>query len=86
MLQLEVLIVELATIDGLTTSSVTTGEVATLAHEVGDDSVESTSLEVQGLARLAPTLLTSAQGPEVLGSPGDYIGVELHGKKKTKIR
>ena len=41
MLQLEVLILELVAIDGLATSAIVVGEVTTLAHELGDDAVES---------------------------------------------
>ncbi len=41
MLQLEVLILKLVAIDGLATSAVVVGEVTTLAHELGDDAVES---------------------------------------------
>ena len=41
MLQLKVLILKLVAIDGLSTSAVVVGEIATLAHELGDDSVES---------------------------------------------
>ena len=40
-LQLEVLIGELFAIDGLATSAVAVGEVASLDHEVLDDTVES---------------------------------------------
>lgn len=40
MLQLEVLIFKLVAVDGLSAGSVVVGEVATLAHELGDDAVE----------------------------------------------
>ena len=42
----EVLIGELSSIDGLTTGTVSDGEVTTLGHESRDDSVPDTSLEV----------------------------------------
>ena len=45
-------------IHALTTSTISLGEVTTLAHEVGDDSVEYTALVVEGLARQSSTLLT----------------------------
>lgn len=40
-LDLEVLIGELLSVDGLATSAVVAGEVTTLKHEVGDHAVES---------------------------------------------
>lgn len=44
------------------------GEVTTLKHELGDDTVEGSTLEVEGLAATAGTLLTSAESAEVLSS------------------
>jgi hypothetical protein len=46
---------------------VATGEVTTLKHELGDDTVEGGALVVEGLARAAGSLLTSAESAEVLG-------------------
>ena len=60
-LQGEVLIFELITIDGLSSSTVSSSEVSTLAHEVGDHTVEGGALE-------AVPLLTGAQSAEVLTS------------------
>jgi len=70
-LQLEVLILEFVSVNRLSTSSVVVGEVATLAHEVGDDTVE-------GGALVAETLLAGAKGTEVFGSLGDNISPQLH--------
>lgn len=42
----------------------------TLAHEVGNDTVEARSLE-------AESLLASAQGTEVLSGLGDHVGAQL---------
>ena len=50
MLDGEVLIVELVAIDGLTSSTVAGSEIATLSHELGDDSVEGRSLVVERLS------------------------------------
>jgi hypothetical protein len=69
-LQVEVLISELLTVDGLATSAVTTGEVTTLEHEVRDDSVE-------GRALVTEALLASAESAEVLGGLGDDVIVEV---------
>ena len=66
----KVLVGELGAIDGLSTSAVLVGEVTTLSHEVSDDSVEGASLVGEGLTHLANTLLTSAEGAEVLSSLG----------------
>ncbi len=57
--QLEVLIWELATIDGHATSTVALGEVTTLQHEVWNDTVEDGALEPQ--VGGSSTLLTSAE-------------------------
>merc|ERR1719321_298907 len=77
-LQLKVLIRKLRAIDGLATSSVPSCEVATLAHELCDHTVERRALEVQRLSGLARTLLTGAQSPEVLSCFRDHISPELH--------
>lgn len=77
-LHLEVLIVELAAVDGFATSAVALGEVTSLNHELGNDTVEATALVVEGLASLAKTFLASAKSTEVLSSLGD-----LKKKKQT---
>jgi len=66
----EVLVSEFFAVDGLATSAVSAGEVATLGHEASDNAVESASLEVEGLALLAHALLASAESAEVLGGLG----------------
>ena len=69
-LLLEVLILEFLAVDGLAASAIFVGEVTTLGHEVIDDSVEGASL-------VAKAFLASAELPEVLGSLGDDIVIEL---------
>ena len=76
-LVLEVLIIELSTIDTLTASTVSFGEIATLSHEIWNDSVEFAALEVEGLALFADTLLTSAESSEVFSCLRD-ISVEVY--------
>jgi len=71
-LQLEVFVSKLLSVDGLASSAVVVGEVASLAHEVGDDTVESASLVTE-------SLFAGAKGPEVLSSLGDDVITELHG-------
>ena len=55
---------------GCTVLTVTTGEVTTLEHEVGDDTVE-------GRALVAETVFTSGELTEVLRGPRDNIVEEL---------
>jgi hypothetical protein len=74
----EGLVGELDAVDGLTASAVTAGKIATLAHELRNDAVESAVLVVQRSTELALALLTSAQRAEVLGSLWDDVLEELH--------
>lgn len=74
MLQLEVLILKLVAINGLSTSAIVVGEITTLAHELGNDTVESGAL-------VAETAFASAQSTEVFSSARHNIGTELHGNK-----
>jgi hypothetical protein len=82
-LELEVLIGELVAIDRLATSAITAGEVATLAHELRNDTVELGALVVQWLAALAHALLAGAQSTEVLGSAWNNIVEELRAHTHT---
>jgi len=77
-LQLEVLISELLTVDGLATSAVAASEITTLAHEVVDDTMEGGALEVEGLAGSAGALLAGAEASEILGGLGNDVGAESH--------
>ena len=49
---------------------VATGEVTTLEHELGDNTVERRAL-------VAEALLTGAESTEVLGSLGDFVIEEV---------
>lgn len=69
-LQGEVLVSELVAVDGLATGTVVVGKVSTLAHEVGDDAVESGALVTE-------TFLASTQGAEVLHRLGHYVIPQL---------
>mmetsp|Transcript_78808 Transcript_78808/g.234871 ORF Transcript_78808/g.234871 Transcript_78808/m.234871 type:complete len:283 (+) Transcript_78808:289-1137(+) len=75
--QPEVLVPEGAAIDGLTTSAVSPREVAPLAHEAGDDSVELGALVVQRLPRAPPAALARAEAPEVLDRARHDVREEL---------
>ena len=65
-LELEVLVGEGLAVDGLATSTVVSGEVTTLEHELGDDTVE-------GRVGVAEALLTGAESAEVLGCLGNVV-------------
>eukprot|EP00352_Strombidinopsis_acuminata_P006839 CAMPEP_0176368278 /NCGR_PEP_ID=MMETSP0126-20121128/22484_1 /TAXON_ID=141414 ORGANISM="Strombidinopsis acuminatum, Strain SPMC142" /NCGR_SAMPLE_ID=MMETSP0126 /ASSEMBLY_ACC=CAM_ASM_000229 /LENGTH=147 /DNA_ID=CAMNT_0017726467 /DNA_START=235 /DNA_END=675 /DNA_ORIENTATION=+ len=80
----EVLVSEFLTVDGLTTGTVAAGEVTTLGHETLDDTMEFASLEVEGLALLTNTLLTSAESSEVFGGLGGVF-VELDGNTSSSL-
>ena len=56
-LQLEVLVGKLGAVDGLASGSVVVGEVATLAHEPGNDPVENNIKKKQSLHTAARMLL-----------------------------
>merc|ERR1719264_1897705 len=75
----EILVRKLVTVDGFAAGAVSPREVAALAHEVDDDPVERAALEVQGLPRLARALLARAQAPEVLRGLGGNVRPQLHG-------
>ena len=72
----EVLICELISVDALAASSVSSSEIASLAHEVGNDAVEAAAAVVQRSAGLAHAVLTRAQLSEVIRSAGS-LGVQL---------
>lgn len=69
-LELEVLVSELLSVDGLSSGSVVFSEVAALEHELGDDSVEAGSL-------VAELVDSGAELSEVPGSLGDDIIVKF---------
>ena len=69
----EVLILELPAVDGLTASAIVLCEVATLCHEVPDDTVELAALEVQWLSREAHTGGAIGQRGEILDSLGNGV-------------
>mmetsp|Transcript_18988 Transcript_18988/g.34278 ORF Transcript_18988/g.34278 Transcript_18988/m.34278 type:complete len:260 (+) Transcript_18988:210-989(+) len=72
----EVFILELLAVDGLATGAITIGEVAALAHELGDDTVEGAILVVERLARLAIALVSGTQRAEVFGCLGHLVAIQ----------
>lgn len=75
----QVLIGELGSVDGFSSSSVTGGEVTSLAHKLWDHTVEGGPFEVQWLSHLSHTLFTSAQSSEVSSGLRNDIIVQLEG-------
>lgn len=71
-LQLEVLIGKLVAIDGLATGTVSSSEISSLQHELGDDAMEGTSLVGELLG-----VVTDTEGTEVFGGLGNDVGIEL---------
>jgi len=71
MLELEVFVLELCAVDTFAPSSIVVREVSALAHEIWNDSVETTVFETK-------SLLVSAKLPEILGRLGHYVRSELH--------
>ena len=69
MREFKILIFESATIYTFASSSISFVEISSLNHEVSDDTME-------GGVLVAKTLVTSAKGPEVLGSLGDIVPKE----------
>jgi len=77
MLQWEAFIFKLGSIDRFASSAVVVGEVTSLAHEVGDNTVEDAVL-------VSKSLLSGAQGTEILGGLRYNIGPQL--RRETCIR
>jgi len=71
MLQPKVLICKLFPVDTFSTSSIVSGEISTLAHELSNNTVEGGPL-------VAKTFLTCAQRSEVLSSPRDNTVFKCH--------
>jgi len=68
----EVLVGELLSVDGLAAGAVALSKVTSLEHEVGDDAVE-------GRAGVAEALLASAESAEVLDGARDGLVEEVEG-------
>ena len=73
MLNVEVLVGELLTVDRDTTCSVMVGEVTALGHEVLDDTVQGGAF-----VRVFLLVVTGAKGSEVFCGLGDIVSVELN--------
>lgn len=77
MLQLEVLILELVSVDGFATSAISSCEVTTLNHKLLDDTVEAGPF-------VAKSLLAGCESAEVLSSL--QVIVSDHGLPVERLR
>lgn len=78
MLQCEVLIFKLVSVDGFSSSAIMIGEISTLAHEVGDDTVENASF-------IPKTFFACTQGTEIFSCFWYNITAKLSMKKSISI-
>lgn len=74
----EILVFEFRSVDGFSSGAVAGGEIPTLAHEPGDDSMESRALVVQGLTAATGALLAGAKGPKVLRRARRGVGIKFY--------
>lgn len=77
-LELEVLVFELVSVDGFPTGSVTCGEITSLTHKLWDHTMEGGALEVQWLSGPTHTLFTRAESTKVFDGSWDDIGSKFH--------
>ena len=78
-LQLEVLILKLVSINGLATSTIMVSKVTSLTHELRNDTVERWS-------PVAKAPLASAKSTEVFGRARNDISTKLIANKQSKIK
>ena len=67
-LVVEVLVLKFVSVDTFATSSISSGEIATLCHEPVYDPVEFAAFEVKRLAWFACSFFSRAESTEILGS------------------
>ena len=58
-------------------SSITSGKVASLAHKARDNPMEDAAHEIQPLSRLALAMFSSTERPEILSRFGHHMRKEL---------
>lgn len=77
MLQFEILILKLLSINTLSASAIASCEVTTLNHELFDDAVKAAALVRKWHACLSNAFLTGTERPEVLSGLGNNTAVKL---------
>ena len=78
MLDFEVFVFKLVSVDGLSSSAVMVGEVTSLGHEVVDDTMESWSL-------VSKSFLAGAESSEVGCSFGDDVIIEFEDNFSSRV-
>jgi len=78
MLQLKVFVLKLVTVDRLSTGSISFGEVATLAHEAGNNAMKLASLKTK-------SFLSRAQCTKILSSLRNDIISQLHDDSSGRL-
>ena len=78
MLQLEILVLELNSIDRLPACSVAHGKISALTHEAWNDTVKAALLEMQRLPRLSDALHPTAECEKILRSLRSDVLPEFH--------
>merc|ERR1719323_7937 len=76
--QLEILVLELHSIDRLPACSVASGEISALTHETRNDTVKAAPLEMQRFPRLSDALLSSTESAKILRGLRSDVLPELH--------
>ena len=77
-LEAEVLVGELLSVNRFTTTAISLGEVTALDHERRNNAVEVATLVVKRLSRFTLALFASAQGTEILHGLGNDLSVKTH--------
>lgn len=85
MLEPEVLILELKTVDALATCTIALCEVTPLTHELGYDPVKRAAFEVELLVGSTHTPLSSAQSTEIFSCPWDDVSPQLHDNPACRL-
>ena len=85
MSKFEVFVREGASVDGFSSSAIVTGEVATLNHELRNDSVEMALFVSQRFACQVTGLVTQTKMVEVGRSLGHHIVVKLENNSSNVL-
>lgn len=73
-------------IDRLTSSAIPSGKVTSLAHELRNNTVETTPFEPQSLTGATDAVFSSAKSTKVFGRLGNNIFEELHLHTPSRLR
>ena len=82
MMRIKVLVVELVAIDGLTSTTIRIGEIASLSHKARNNAMEKGASVVEEFSFSTLSLLTSAESTEILRSQRSG-GIQVHSNAAT---